>query len=347
MLAEPVVQVEGALVAQLHDRRRGEGLRDRADAVLRAGCRLAVLVVVRSYRPRSTRQARPCATTAAATDGSRSACRSWRSRSSGSDVDMRSERLRDELDRALDVVVGDVEVRHGAQCASLRLRQQHAVLAGAARSPRSRRARARRRSAARSWSRRARGRRAARPRPTLRRACARGRDRRPAARRCGRGRRGPPPRRCRPGASRRRSGASRPARVNHQVARAGDQRAERAAEPLREAERHGVESARELRHGDAGGDGRVHEPCTVEVHAHPELPPGRDDRLELVRRPHRAAGRVVGVLEREHRRPRPPEPALGPARLAQLGGRQAPPVARETSRLQPGMERRAARARPP
>jgi hypothetical protein len=39
---EAVLEVELSLVAELHDRRRGEGLRDRADAVLRVRCRLAL-----------------------------------------------------------------------------------------------------------------------------------------------------------------------------------------------------------------------------------------------------------------------------------------------------------------
>ncbi len=43
---EPVVQVEGARVAELHDRGGGEGLRDRANAVLRARSRCHVAVVV-------------------------------------------------------------------------------------------------------------------------------------------------------------------------------------------------------------------------------------------------------------------------------------------------------------
>src|SRR4051794_14993188 len=46
MLLEPVVEVELALVPQLHDRDGREGLRDRADPVLRAGCRLRRGLVV-------------------------------------------------------------------------------------------------------------------------------------------------------------------------------------------------------------------------------------------------------------------------------------------------------------
>ena len=42
VLVERVLEVELALVAQLHDRRRGERLRDRAEAVLRVGRRLAL-----------------------------------------------------------------------------------------------------------------------------------------------------------------------------------------------------------------------------------------------------------------------------------------------------------------
>ncbi len=53
MLLEPVVEVELPFGAELHDRRRGERLRDRADAVLRVRLRLgAVLVVRRADRVR-------------------------------------------------------------------------------------------------------------------------------------------------------------------------------------------------------------------------------------------------------------------------------------------------------
>ena len=132
------------------------------------------------------------------------------------------------------------------------------------------------------------------------------------------------------------------ARSNHQVPGAGDEGAERTAEPLGKAERRGVEPARDLRHSDTGRNGSVHEACTVEVHAHPELASGRDDRLELVQRPDRSTGGVVGVLERQDGGPRSPEATFAPARFPELIGRQPAPVPREAARLEPRVERGAA-----
>src|SRR5205823_7121122 len=72
----------------------------------------------------------PSRTTEAATLGRRAACRSASMRSSSSGVDMCPESLRHELERALDVVVGEIEVRDGTQhAAPLRPRERDAVLA--------------------------------------------------------------------------------------------------------------------------------------------------------------------------------------------------------------------------
>jgi hypothetical protein len=46
VLSEAVVEVERSGVAELHDRGRREGLRDRADAVLRRGRRVSAVLVV-------------------------------------------------------------------------------------------------------------------------------------------------------------------------------------------------------------------------------------------------------------------------------------------------------------
>src|SRR5207249_647877 len=62
-----------------------------------------------------------------------------------------------------------------------------------------------------------------------------------------------------------------PARLLHRLDRAGGQRAEWAAEPLRQAQRDRVEAAPDLRRGDAGRDRRVHHARTVEMQAQPEL----------------------------------------------------------------------------
>src|SRR5207244_5352804 len=56
-----------------------------------------------------------------------------------------------------------------------------------------------------------------------------------------------------------------PPRLPHPLARAGDQRAERAAEPLREAERDRVEATGDLGRRDPGRDRGVHEAGSVEV----------------------------------------------------------------------------------
>ena len=72
------------------------------------------------------------------------------------------------------------------------------------------------------------------------------RGRRRAGRRGDRARRRRPRRRSPPGASRRRK-VLQPAGVPHHLGRAGEHGAERAAEPLREAERDGVEAAADRR----------------------------------------------------------------------------------------------------
>ena len=107
-------------------------------------------------------------------------------------------------------------------------------------------------------------------------------------------------------------------RALHQLARAGEQRPERAAEPLREAERHRVEAAGDLGGRDAERGRRVEEPRAVEVDGEPDLARGRDDLVELVERPHAPARGVVRVLEREDRR------ALVGHLRARLGGARAP-----------------------
>ena len=86
----------------------------------------------------------------------------------------------------------------------------------------------------------------------------------------------------------------------HQVGGAGEHRPERAAEPLREAQRDGVDPRADRCGGHAERDGGVHQPRAVQVHAEPAGPGGGDDGVELVERPHAAAGDVVGVLEHEH-----------------------------------------------
>ena len=107
-------------------------------------------------------------------------------------------------------------------------------------------------------------------------------------------------------------------------ARAGDQRAERAAEPLREAERDGVGEAPRSR---AGGDAGARRPRSA------SRAPSRWTRRpssravattarELLERPDGAAGAVVRVLERDDRRARRVEARPGPRGRAHLLGRE-------------------------
>src|SRR5438105_5756958 len=63
----------------------------------------------------------------------------------------------------------------------------------------------------------------------------------------------------------------RPARLDHQILGTGDEGAERTAEALREAERDGVEAAADLGRRDTLRDCCVDEPRTVEVQPQVEL----------------------------------------------------------------------------
>ena len=103
-----------------------------------------------------------------------------------------------------------------------------------------------------------------------------------------------------------------------QLARAREQRAERAAQALRETERDGVEAGGDLGGVDAERDGGVEQARAVEVDREAELARGRDDVLELVERPDAPARVVVRVLEREHGARWSATFALGSARCADL-----------------------------
>src|SRR5205807_2387005 len=87
--------------------------------------------------------------------------------------------------------------------------------------------------------------------------------------------------------------------VRHQLRGTGDQRSERTAEALREAERHGVETASDARRLDSARDRGVDEARTVQMHGEVVLAARRDDRVDLVERPEAAAGAVMGVLHRD------------------------------------------------
>ena len=87
----------------------------------------------------------------------------------------------------------------------------------------------------------------------------------------------------------------------HQVAGADEHRADRGAEPLGQADAHGVELRAVGRERDAGGDVGVPEPGTVEVHRDPPRLGAGAQRLDLVERLDRAAAEVVGVLDDDQR----------------------------------------------
>src|SRR2546421_5710459 len=73
--------------------------------------------------------------------------------------------------------------------------------------------------------------------------------------------------------------------VPHQLVRTGDQRPERAAETLGEAERDRVEAAPDPPGLHAARHGGVDEPCSIEMNRELVLATGREDRVELVQRP--------------------------------------------------------------
>ena len=93
-----------------------------------------------------------------------------------------------------------------------------------------------------------------------------------------------------------------PPRAGHELVRAGEQRAERAPEPLGEAQRHRVEASGDRRRLDSERHRCVEEAGAVEVDGEPDLTCRRDDVVELRERPDATARAVVRVLERQDRR---------------------------------------------
>src|ERR671910_2203060 len=90
-----------------------------------------------------------------------------------------------------------------------------------------------------------------------------------------------------------------PPRVAHHPALPGQNRAQRAAEPFREAQRDSVEARPDLGGLDAERDRRVEEARTVEVEGQAELECDRVQLADLLQGPHPAATRVVRVLDPE------------------------------------------------
>ncbi len=86
------------------------------------------------------------------------------------------------------------------------------------------------------------------------------------------------------------------------VPRPDHQRADRGAEPLGQADGEHVRDRAVLGERRAGGDVRVPDPRAVEVHAGADAGRPLAQVAQVLERQHRAAGEVVGVLDRD----RPP-----------------------------------------
>ncbi len=127
-----------------------------------------------------------------------------------------------------------------------------------------------------------------------------------------------------------------------QVRRAGEDRAEWAAEALREAERHGVDAGGDRGSGHAERDRRVEKPRSVQVNAETAGARRGRDGLELVERPHATAGDVVGVLEDEHGRLLVDDVLRARSRLGHLRRRNPPSLTGQADREEPGVDCRAA-----
>jgi hypothetical protein len=83
----------------------------------------------------------------------------------------------------------------------------------------------------------------------------------------------------------------------HQLVGAGDQRPERAPEPLGEADRDRVEVSCDLRSGHSARHCSVEHARPVEMDRKLDLPAGGDERPDLVERPNPPTRRVVRVLD--------------------------------------------------
>ena len=331
VLLEPVVEVEPAGVAELHDRDRGERLRDRADRGTAVSGRRPRARASQSASPTAPDQTiSPSRTTAAATDGSRSAWRAASARSSsgasslgaGTGVRAPPARARSRASMSASSISRCVTARRTPGLD--RAAQPDAGVARAARSPRPSVSPS---APTSTWTKFVStllevDRDAAR-RPSPRRARARARGRRRGARRCARARRGPRRRRSPPGASRRRSGASRPARAPS--ARASRRSRAPSGQPS-PFERQSV-TVSKSRPISAAGTPSATDAFAIRAPsrwtARPSSRAARRRRRQLVERPDRAARAVVGVLEREHRGARRCSRSSGRIAAAHLLGRDA------------------------
>ena len=129
--------------------------------------------------------------------------------------------------------------------------------------------------------------------------------------------------------------------VRHHLGIAGEDRAQRAAEPLREAERDGVEARADLGRVDPERDRCVQQAGAVEVETQIELERKRVQLADLLQRPDPAAARVVGVLDPEQARSRRVN-RRDAVRGAGLLGAVAAGHAREAARDDAGVDGRPA-----
>jgi len=130
--------------------------------------------------------------------------------------------------------------------------------------------------------------------------------------------------------------------AKHPFRRAGDDRAERAAEPFREADRNGVGVTGDCRGTLAARDRGVEETRAVEVEGELELPAGLGDCRDLGEGPHPPARRVVRVLDRDDARGRRMAEITPTRRGAHLLGSEASGTGRQRARHQAGVYGRAA-----
>ena len=130
--------------------------------------------------------------------------------------------------------------------------------------------------------------------------------------------------------------------AQHPLGRACDDRSQRAAEALREADRDGVAVTGDRRRLLAARDSGVEEASSVDVQAQLELAAGLGHRGDLRERPDAAAGGVVRVLDRDDARRRHVSEVTAASGRAHLVGREPPCSRRERARHQPRMDRRPA-----
>ena len=123
----------------------------------------------------------------------------------------------------------------------------------------------------------------------------------------------------------------------HQVGRPGEDGTERAAKPLGEAERDGVDARSDLGRRNAESDRGVHHPRPVHVHADAGLPRDGDDGVELCERPDPSARDVVGVLDDEHGGALVDDVLGGRARRVHLRCREPAAAARQADGEEPGV----------